>query len=66
MYKITYSKAHSLPTEIGEYDAWEDALRAARRAGAVGKGEQVSKTEHVYSVAGHMNSDDYAIWIWEA
>ena len=64
MYKVTYSKAHSVSSEIGQgYDTWDDALRAARRAGAVGKGEQISKTERVYSVAGHGGSANYAIWI---
>ena len=66
MYTVTYAKAHSVSSDIGQgYDTWDDAVKAARRAGAVGKGKQISKKERVYSVAGHGGSANYAIWIWE-
>jgi hypothetical protein len=61
-YTVSYSRAHHDTSEIGQYDTLDEAIDAAREAGALGDGQR-SGQDYVYDVAGHEGDDDYAIWI---
>lgn len=62
MIIVSYSKAHEMAREIGQYDTMDEAEEAARAAGAVGEAEKNGR-DYIYNVEGHEGDDDYGIWI---
>jgi hypothetical protein len=63
-YTVSYSKAHEITRLIGTFNTPEEAETAARKAGAVGEGQNAGGCR-VYDVDGHEEDDDYGIWIEE-